>query len=187
VSKTNRETKKILVALRNILGYDTTMQTNELRERLASAFQAEVQPGRMRLGAHGDSRLDSASAYELADIAVGVVARRAVQARASEIVREVERRCGGRFSPTDRGAVAEVVAEIVEESAEVRLKVDPVAEFAAGRCPDGGACHHDCHAKIRDQEVATCWRVHPGACEPLSIASWGRWWPADVLKRHRPS
>lgn len=162
------------------------MQTNELRERLASAFQAEVRPGRMRLGVHGDGKLDAASAYELADIALGVVVLRAVQGRAAEIVREVERRCGGRFSPTDRAAVAEVVAEVVEESSEVRLEVNPAAEFIAGNCPDGGACRHSCR-EGKSLGEATCWRVYPGACEPLSIAAWGSWWPTAVLKRHRPS
>ncbi len=53
------------------------MQTNELRERLASAFQRDVRPGRIQSGRLG---IDATSAYELADIALGVLRPRSAAA-----------------------------------------------------------------------------------------------------------
>lgn len=41
------------------------------------------------------------------------------------------------------------------------------------RCPDDGACHHNCGA--------SCWRV--GACAPLSASGWEDW-PAEIKLRH---
>jgi hypothetical protein len=39
------------------------------------------------------------------------------------------------------------------------------------KCPDGGACHHDCGA--------SCWRVT--TCAPLSGVFPDDEWPADVV------
>ncbi len=40
---------------------------------------------------------------------------------------------------------------------------------SARRCPDGGACHHECDAE--------CWRRFHGGCEPLSGVFPGDVWP----------
>lgn len=61
---------------------------------------------------------------------------------------------------------------------------DPVVEFAGGRCPDGGTCHHGCHAPNAagdGTDPRTCWRV--ATCEPLT-GTYPDGWPADVLERH---
>lgn len=42
------------------------------------------------------------------------------------------------------------------------------------RCPDGGACHHEC--------VDTCFRVR--CCAPLSNVFPNDEWPADVKAAH---
>lgn len=48
----------------------------------------------------------------------------------------------------------------------------------AGRCPDGGTCHHLCAT------AAACFRVD--CCGPLSGVYPGDRWPAEVLAEHVP-
>lgn len=62
--------------------------------------------------------------------------------------------------------------------------IDPDAEFAQGRCPDGGTCHHGCHET--EGHSSRCARVADLTCEPLSITGWGSKWPDEVLRRHLP-
>lgn len=52
----------------------------------------------------------------------------------------------------------------------------------AERCPDTGACHHDCDGT--PAEGLPCFRVL--TCGPLGIAKYPRdEWPDDVLVRHQ--
>lgn len=64
------------------------------------------------------------------------------------------------------------------EGTQFEAEADPVAEptpVASGpqrRCPDGGACHHDCGEE-------TCWRAF--FAEPLSGVYPNDTWPSDLL------
>ncbi len=124
------------------------MQTNELRERLASAFQRDVRPGRIKGGRHGGI-IDATLAYELADIALGVLRPRSAAAvKAAETIAEVERRLGGKLSPEGKAVWEGVIEDIIvehERSSKVGVEDPPGEPYDAStdECPECGAVPHD--------------------------------------------
>lgn len=70
-------------------------------------------------------------------------------------------------------AALDAAGSFIEEGGAV--DVGPCVPQLRRRCPDGGACHHQCTA-------GPCWRV--AACGPLSGVFPGDRWPEDIKREH---